>query len=93
MCSIFPCLENDLGLSPLTKISVGTHARVAHNNKDALAEFDRNCETYSVITYRNTFSYNVEKINKMKRCQSLHFNKFCVNFLKNFSKISENDNC
>ena len=53
MCSFFPCVENVLGLSPLTKISGGAYAfavRVVPNNV-ALAEFERNCETSYVNTY------------------------------------------
>ena len=48
MCSFFPCVENVLGLSPLTEISEGDHAfaaRVVPNNNVALAEFERSCET------------------------------------------------
>ena len=48
MCSFFPCVENVLGLSPLTEISGGDHAfaaRVVPNNNVALAEFERSCET------------------------------------------------
>ena len=48
----FPCVENVLGLSPLTEISWGDHAfaaRVVPNNNVALAEFERNCETYLLI--------------------------------------------
>ena len=44
----FPCVENVLGLSPLTEISGGDHAfaaRVVSNNNVALAEFERSCET------------------------------------------------
>ena len=44
----FPCVENVLGLSPLTEISGGDHAfaaRVVPNNNVALAEFERSCET------------------------------------------------
>ena len=44
----FPCVENVLGLSPLTKIFWGAHAfatRVVPNNNVAFAEFERNCET------------------------------------------------
>ena len=44
----FPCVENDLGLSPLTEISGGDHvfaARVVPNNNVALAEFERSCQT------------------------------------------------
>ena len=40
MCSFFPCVENVLGLSPLTEISGGDHAfaaRVVPNNNVALA--------------------------------------------------------
>ena len=48
ICSFFPCVENVLGLSPLTEISGGHHAfatRVVPNNNVALAEFERSCET------------------------------------------------
>ena len=48
MCSFFPCVENVLGLSPLTEISGGDHAfaaRVVPNNNVALEEFERSCET------------------------------------------------
>ena len=44
----FPCVENVLGLSPLTKISGGDHAfvaRVVPNNNVAFAEFERSFET------------------------------------------------
>ena len=44
----FPCVENVLGLSPLTEIFGGDHAfaaRVVPNNNVALAEFQRSCET------------------------------------------------
>ena len=44
----FSCVENVLGLSPLTEISGGDHAfaaRVVPNNNVALAEFERSCET------------------------------------------------
>ena len=44
----FPCVENVLGLSPLTEISGDGHAfaaRVVPNNNVALAEFERSCET------------------------------------------------
>ena len=47
-CVFFPCVENVLGLSPLTKIFWGAHAfatRVVPNNNVAFAEFERNCET------------------------------------------------
>ena len=70
MCSFFPCVENVLGLSPLIEISGGDHAfaaRVVPNNNVALVEFERSCETYSVNTCRSTFSFNIEKINKMKQ--------------------------
>ena len=43
---LFPCVENVLGFSPLTKNSEGAHAfaaRVDPNNNVALAEFKRNC--------------------------------------------------
>ena len=48
MCIFFPCVENVLGLSPLTEIFGGDHAfaaRVVPNNNVALAEFERSCET------------------------------------------------
>ena len=40
------------------------------------------------------FSYNVEKINDMIRCLSLHFNKFVLIFSKigDSHALSENDN-
>ena len=45
----FPCVENVLGLSPLTKISGGAMdafaAGVVPHNNVALAEFERNCKT------------------------------------------------
>ena len=47
MCIFFPCVENVLGLSPLTEISGGDHAfaaRVVPNNNVALSEFERSCE-------------------------------------------------
>ena len=47
-CVVFySCVENILGLSPLTEISGGDHAfaaRVVPNNNVALAELERSCE-------------------------------------------------